>query len=97
MTAPKDNPHSIAFDRLRHIVVCQLSGFYDPAICGATANGEAIAAEILDRITRLEGDLLECRDFLEGQIDVVDGDYGEPAPNRAMQLCTMIDETLGRI
>lgn len=46
------------------------------------------------RITRLEADLNECRDFLEGQVDVVDGSYGEPSPNRAMQLVSMIDETL---
>ncbi len=46
------------------------------------------------RIKMLEADLLECREFLEGQVDVVDGDYGEPSPNRAMQLVTMIDESL---
>jgi hypothetical protein len=46
------------------------------------------------RIARLEADLLECREFLEGYVDVVDGDYGEPSPNRAMRLVTQIDETL---
>lgn len=46
------------------------------------------------RIARLESDLNECLEFLEGQADVVDGDYGEPSPNRAMQLVSMIDETL---
>lgn len=46
------------------------------------------------RIARLEADLNECREYLEDCSDVVDGDYGEPAPNRAMQLMNMIDETL---
>lgn len=46
------------------------------------------------RITRLEADLLECREYLEGHVDVVDGDYGEPAPNKAMRLVSMIDETM---
>jgi predicted nucleic acid-binding Zn-ribbon protein len=47
-----------------------------------------------ERIARLEADLLECREHLEKEMDVVDGDHGEPAPNRAMQLVSMIDETL---
>jgi hypothetical protein len=47
-----------------------------------------------ERIARLEADLLECREYLEDHVDVVDGDYGEPSPNRAMQLVSMIDETL---
>lgn len=47
-----------------------------------------------ERIAELEADLHECREFLEGQVDVVDGSYGEPVPNRAMVLVCMIDETL---
>ncbi len=46
------------------------------------------------RIRTLEADLLECREYLENHVDVVDGDYGEPAPNKAMRLVNMIDETL---
>jgi hypothetical protein len=46
------------------------------------------------RIAQLEADLLECREYLEDHVDVVDGDYGEPAPNRAMQLVSMIDESI---
>jgi hypothetical protein len=45
-------------------------------------------------IARLTADLLECREYLEGHVDVVDGDNGEPAPNRAMQLVSLIDESL---
>lgn len=47
-----------------------------------------------DRITRLEADLSEVREYLETEVDVVDGDYGVPAPNRAMELVSMIDEAL---
>jgi hypothetical protein len=46
------------------------------------------------RIAQLEADLLECREYLEDHVDVVDGDYGEPSPNRAMQLVSMIDESI---
>lgn len=47
-----------------------------------------------DLITRLEADLLEVREYLETEVDVIDGDYGVPAPNRAMELVSMIDEAL---
>jgi hypothetical protein len=47
-----------------------------------------------ERIDQLEADLLECREYLEKEMDVVDGDYGEQAPNRAMRLVTMIDESI---
>jgi hypothetical protein len=46
-----------------------------------------------ERIARLEADLHECREYLEQDADVVDGN-GAPLPNRAMQLVTMIDESL---
>lgn len=35
--------------------------------------------------------------FLRDQHDVVDGDYGEPAPNQAMRLSNEADEVAGRI
>lgn len=47
-----------------------------------------------ERIKMLEADLLECREYLEDHVDVVDGSYGEPSPNRAMSLVSMIDESL---
>lgn len=37
-------------------------------------------------ITELEGVLVNVAEFLEGKSDLVDGSYGEPCPNRAMQL-----------
>ena len=52
------------------------------------------AAEAEQRIKRLEADLLECFLYFKDHSDVVDGDYGEPAPNKEMQLASMIDQTL---
>ena len=48
------------------------------------------------RVERLESLLEDVLEFLEGQVDVVDGSYGEPAPNRAMTLTTEIKEALGQ-
>ena len=47
-----------------------------------------------DRIARLEADLTECLEYFQDKYDVVDGSYGEPAPNKEMQLGTMLEETL---
>ena len=33
----------------------------------------------------------EARALLDGQIDVVDGDYGVPRPNTAMRTCQKLD------
>jgi hypothetical protein len=33
-------------------------------------------------------------EFLDNYVDVVDGDYGEPRPNRAMSLTTEVGNTL---
>jgi hypothetical protein len=38
--------------------------------------------------------LLEARDFIDGHIDVVDGNDGQPLPNRAMRLASEIDAAL---
>lgn len=35
-----------------------------------------------------------ARDFVDGYIDVVDGDYGVPRPNTAMQLAQRFDEAM---
>jgi hypothetical protein len=47
-----------------------------------------------ERIKKLEADLLECREYLETEMDVIDGPHNAPLPNRAMQLVNLIDETL---
>jgi hypothetical protein len=40
-------------------------------------------------------DALECaHKLLEGYVDVVDGDYGIPAPNTAMKLSGRVQEAL---
>lgn len=63
------------------------------AIAGAAPH---IQAGLEKRIARLEATLEEVLEFLSGQEDVVDGSYGEPAPNRAMSLANTIREDLGR-
>lgn len=35
-----------------------------------------------------------AREFVDGYIDVVDGDYGVPRPNKAMQLAQRLDEAM---
>ncbi len=71
--------------------------------CGA-ADGEAcgrlhitMRAEI-DRLRAqsadLGGMLLDVLEYLDNYVDVVDGDYGQPAPNKAMRLVQEIEEML---
>lgn len=38
--------------------------------------------------------LAECSDFLDNYVDVVDGDYGEPRPNRAMSLHSRVESAI---
>lgn len=44
--------------------------------------------QMVDVITALNG----ADDFIEPYEDVIDGSYGEPAPNKAMQLRQVIGE-----
>lgn len=46
------------------------------------------------RILVLEELLERCAEFLDGYSDVVDGDYGEPEPNKAMSLLSSIREEI---
>ncbi len=62
--------------------------------CAAIGKSLDERQALLARVARLEADLLECREYLEVDMDVVDGSNGEPRPNRAMALVNMIDETL---
>ncbi len=60
---------------------------------------EICAAKALNKMQR-EIDLLtevlaDCREFVDNYVDVEDGDYGEPKPNKAMRLLQQIDEALG--
>lgn len=80
--------------RLRVMILEGLRGFHDPHICGElTAAAEEIG-KLRMNLTILRADLLECREHLDKEMDVVDGPDGQPAPNRAMQLVNMIDEAL---
>lgn len=47
-------------------------------------------------IARLMAALEECQEYFDDQSDVVDGDDGQPEPNRAMRMSMMIDEALGK-
>jgi len=46
------------------------------------------------RIDKLEELLERCAEFLDGYSDVVDGDYGQPEPNKAMSLLSSIREEI---
>lgn len=48
--------------------------------------------ELYRRVVELEDLLDRCAEFLDGQADVVDGDYGQPEPNKAMRLVSEIRE-----
>ena len=48
--------------------------------------------ELYRRVIILEDLLDRCAEFLDGQVDVVDGDYGVPEPNKAMRLVSAIRE-----
>ncbi len=38
--------------------------------------------------------LADVADFLDNYVDVDDGDYGEPTPNRAMRLHTAVSNAI---
>ena len=40
--------------------------------------------------------LEEALEFIEGYVDVVDENFGQPAPNKAMQVSNTILHALGR-
>lgn len=46
------------------------------------------------RIRALETALQECAGYFDDRSDVVDGDYGVPAPNKEMKMLQMIQEAL---
>lgn len=60
------------------------------------AYGIAAIERLNQKIARLESALNSCLEYLDGMVDVVDGDYGIPAPNREMQLINEINEALDR-
>lgn len=66
------------------------------ALAKLNADHEAALIKALSdpRRDELEAVLEDCAEFIDGQVDVVDGDYGEPEPNKAMRLMTAIREVL---
>jgi hypothetical protein len=40
--------------------------------------------------------LEECAEFLDGYVDVVDGDYGVPEPNAAMRLMQTVKDAIAK-
>jgi hypothetical protein len=60
----------------------------------AKATGEKVNR--VTPVARLESALNSCLEYLDNYVDVVDGDYGVPAPNKAMQLVNEINEALGK-
>lgn len=60
----------------------------------AAANPQAILF-LIEENERMREALEECREHLDRFSDVVDGDYGAPEPNEAMQLVHAIDQALG--
>ena len=59
----------------------------------ATAKDEELLAAY-EKIAELTAALADCRAYLEEHVDIVDGDYGEQRPNKAMQLVSAIDESI---
>lgn len=56
--------------------------------------GMALIDQLRAKNARMRSALLQCEDYFDGRADVVDGSYGEPAPNAEMQLLTEIREAL---
>lgn len=77
---------------MNDIMATVLEGIKDKGL--AEARGYEIAA-LKKRIGKLEAALDQVEEYLDGRVDVVDGDYGAPAPNREMSLMTAIREARG--
>ena len=75
---------------------------YAIAMCPRYQTKERWAADaaLIVRAVKSHDELLAAlhaaREYIDGQIDVVDGSYGEPAPNRAMVLAQEIDAAIAK-
>ena len=74
---------------------CQLVG---PPTC-APIDGIGVPSLNLDtqHTNELIDLLVECWEYFDNHADVVDGDYGEPRPNRAMSLQSEVARMLRRL
>jgi hypothetical protein len=75
----------------RTIAIAMPSADADFAIPVATLEELASAYEQIAKLTAV---LTECQSYFENASDIVDGSYGEPAPNREMALLIEIDGIL---
>lgn len=66
-------------------------------LAGVKAGQEAARRECAKEIANLKAALESALEFIEGYEDVVDGDYGEPKPNRAMSVANEIRWALGLV
>jgi len=87
---------STRFRRMVNMLADAGSRLSQPA---PTARGLTTAGEVHDTPPPSDGELrqaaLDALEFIEPYVDVVDGDYGEPAPNRAMTIASNLRNALG--
>lgn len=69
----------------------------DLRLAAAAPDLLALAKQQREEIRRLRSALEIAKEFIDDQSDVVDGDYGEPAPNDAMRCLNNIAYELGEI
>lgn len=59
-------------------------------------DNQAANARLIVAAPDMAGMLLDLLEYLDGHSDVVDGDYGQPAPNKAMRLVQEIEGVLAK-
>lgn len=67
-----------------------------PATC-APVDGIGVPSLSTQHTNELIDLLVECWEYFDNRADVVDGDYGEPRPNKAMSLGEDVRRTLARL
>ncbi len=68
---------------------------YDDVRLKVAASREALLAKLATENKRMKSALEQAEEYFDGKADVVDGSYGEPSPNREMQILNEIREALG--
>ena len=65
-------------------------------MCAVIDRGMAEIDRLRAKNNRMHSALLECETYFDERCDVIDGSYGEPAPNREMNLLTEVRNALGK-
>lgn len=65
--------------------------------CGFWRRRRREGVYFVKRLERILEALERAREHIDGEIDVVDGDYSHPAPNKAMQLATTLDAAIAEV